>query len=92
MSLGRTSNILILLMIRAGAAAWAAEDPPAASLSIHRAPGPITIDGDLSDEGWKQATVVDVFYEINPGDNVPPPVKTVARIGYDDRFFAFGAE
>jgi Domain of unknown function (DUF5916) len=92
MSLSRTSKILILLMIRAGAAAWAAENGPAASLSIHRAPGPITIDGDLSDEGWRGAARVDTWYETNPGDNTPPKVKNVGYLTYDDKFFYAGFE
>ena len=56
-------------------------------LKLARISSPITVDGDLSDPGWREATVIDVFYEINPGDNIPPPVKTVGRIGYDDRYF-----
>src|SRR5207247_5038789 len=48
---------------------------------------PITIDGDLSDEGWRGATRVTTFYEVNPGDNVEPPVKSVGYLTYDTRFF-----
>jgi hypothetical protein len=64
-----------------------AEEEPKVKLSLSRIAGPITVDGDLSDAAWKDATVVDTFIETGPGDNVPPPVKTLARIGYDDRFF-----
>ena len=56
-------------------------------LGLPHISSPITVDGDLSDPRWQEAGVVDVFYEFNPGDNTVPPVKTVARIGYDDRFF-----
>ena len=48
---------------------------------------PITVDGDLSDPGWAEATEVPLIYEINPGDNTTPAVKTLAKIGYDDQFF-----
>ena len=67
----------------------AAQPPeePKAKLKLARISSPIHVDGDLSDPGWNEATVVETWYEINPGDNTPPPVKTVARIGYDDRFF-----
>ena len=37
--------------------------------------------------GWDEAAVIETFYEIQPGDNIAPPVKTIARIGYDDKFF-----
>jgi hypothetical protein len=29
---------------------------------------------------------VETFYETNPGDNLPPKVRTVGRLAYDDRF------
>src|SRR5579862_3250354 len=57
------------------------------TLHITRATGPIVIDGDLSDEGWRTATRVEKFYEVAPGDNVAPKVKTVGYLTYDDRFF-----
>src|SRR6185369_14471503 len=78
---------LAALAVLCAAGAMAAEEPPKATLKLSRITSPIKVDGDLSDPGWKEATVVETFYEINPGDNIPPPVKTVARIGYDDRFF-----
>src|SRR5262245_43068753 len=57
------------------------------TLTIRRITGPINVDGDLSDEGWKSAAKIETWYETNPGDNVPPKVKTVAWLGYDDKFF-----
>ncbi len=64
----------------------AAADPvPAAAIAPHQVPrldGPITIDGKLDDAAWAQALEVDIAYEISPGDNIPAPVKTTARIGY----------
>src|SRR6266849_4589629 len=55
-------------------------------LHITRATGPITIDGDLSDEGWQRATRIDKWYETRPGDNVEPKVKNVGYLTFDDRF------
>jgi hypothetical protein len=81
----RLGSIVLLAALCAGGLGAEESEPP--RLKLSRISSPITVDGDLSDPGWKEATVVDVFYEINPGDNVVPPVKTVARIGYDDRFF-----
>lgn len=57
-----------------------------AEIAVSRASGPIAVDGDLSDAGWAGATRVEKFYEANPGDNLPPKVRTVARLAYDDRF------
>ena len=38
-------------------------------ISITRAAGSITIDGALTDEGWRNATKVEKWYETDPGDN-----------------------
>ena len=92
MALSRPFKILILLMMRGAALAQAAEEAPAPPIEIHRAAGPISIDGDLSDEGWKGAARVDTWYETNPGDNTPPKVKNVGYLTYDDKFFYAGFE
>ena len=77
MVLPRPFKILILLMMRGAVLAWAEEETPVPPVEIHRAAGPIMIDGDLSDEGWKGAVRVDTWYEVNPGDNTPPKVQNV---------------
>jgi len=64
--------------------------PPPPPLTITRAAGPITIDGKLDDPGWRGAAKIDRFYEINPGNNSEPKVKTIAYITYDDRYFYIG--
>lgn len=79
-----TAFALVVALPAAGSAQSALSGDP---ISITRAPGPIAIDGDLSDEGWQQATRVDTWYEINPGDNVPPPVRNLGYLTYDDRSF-----
>ncbi|MGH9412021.1 MAG: DUF5916 domain-containing protein [Vicinamibacterales bacterium] len=60
---------------------------PIAPIHISRASGPIKIDGDLSDAAWRTATRVEKWYEIQPGDNTEPPVKSVGYLTYDARFF-----
>jgi hypothetical protein len=77
--------LLALLLSR-----LAAEEPQ--TIHITRATGPIVMDGDLSDPGWKGATKVDTWYETNPGDNVPPKVKSVGYLTYDDKFLYAGFE
>jgi hypothetical protein len=69
------------------AAGLVAEEPVPPKMSLPRITSPITIDGDLSDPGWAEAAVVDTFYEFQPGDGTVPPVKTIARVGRDDKFF-----
>jgi len=81
-------NLMAILAALAAVSAFAA-DPP---LQISRAAGPITIDGNLSDPGWQNATRIDQWYETNPGDNVEPKVKSVGYLTYDDHFFYAGFE
>lgn len=64
----------------------------AAGLGLPRAPAGIELDGDLGDPAWKQALVVDTFYETAFGDNRRPRVRTAARLMYDDRFLYVGVE
>jgi hypothetical protein len=59
---------------------------------IARAPGPIVIDGDLSDPGWRDATRLDHWFEISPGDNTEPKVLSVGYLTYDDKYFYAGFE
>ena len=53
----------------------------------------ITIDGVLSPEEWKDAILVDIDFEVNPGNNLPAKVKTSSYITYTDThlFIAFHA-
>jgi hypothetical protein len=81
----RLRALAILAVVCAPSLSGEELEPP--KLKLARISSPITVDGDLSDPGWPEATVIDTFYEINPGDNVTPPVRTVARIGYDDEYF-----
>jgi hypothetical protein len=77
------------------AAALAAVAPAASAqtslsgvpIHITRAAGHITIDGDLSDEGWRGAVRIDTWYEANPGDNTEPKVHNIGWLTYDDKYF-----
>ncbi len=68
------------------AAVRAQETLSGATIAITRAAGHITIDGDLSDEGWQHATRIDRWYETQPSDNTEPKVKNVGYLTFDDHF------
>ena len=72
----------VLATLLAASVSGAAEPVP--PLEVRRATGAIRVDGDLSDPGWQGAAVLDRFWETQPGDNVPPRVKTTAWVAYDD--------
>src|ERR1700730_7517613 len=61
-------------------------------IRISRAAGPIVVDGDLSNEGWRGAARVEKWYEAQPGDNTEPKVRNVGYLTYDDRFLYAGFE
>ncbi len=82
-----------LLALLAPRPSRAAAPQPGTPLTIkHVAAGSITIDGDLSDRGWKEVTPVTTWYETNVGDNVEPQVKNVGYLAYDDQYFYAGFE
>lgn len=60
--------------------------PVPGAVEIRRASGPIVIDGELGAGEWDGAARVDRWFEIEPGDNVEPRVRTTAFLAYDDRF------
>ncbi|MFN2498616.1 MAG: carbohydrate binding family 9 domain-containing protein [Pyrinomonadaceae bacterium] len=41
------------------------------------------IDGRVDEEVWRHATVLKDFYQIQPGDNIPPSKPTEVLLGYD---------
>ena len=88
-------RIALAILVTAVAASSFAQAPPPAPLppppiNIHRAEGAIVVDGNLDDAGWKNAAVIDRFYETSPGNNNEPKVKTIVHLTYDDRYFYIG--
>jgi hypothetical protein len=70
-----------------------ATPPPHRTFEVRRAPVAIEVDGALTDEGWKQAAVIDLPYEFFPGDNLPAPVRTefLVTFGEQHLYLAFRA-
>lgn len=87
MAVNRTRLVLLIVLYVLALAAAVLEGQTGSEIRISRAAGPIVMDGDLSDPGWKGATRIETFYETNPGDNIPPKVKTVGYLTYDEKFF-----
>src|SRR5262245_42756197 len=63
----------------------------AAPVAVKRFDKAPVIDGKADEEIWKTATLLKDFYQIDPGDNIPPSKPTELLIGYDERslYFAF---
>ncbi len=45
---------------------------------------PVKIDGVINDEAWESALKLEIGYEVRPGENVEPPVKTLLYLAYDE--------
>lgn len=73
---------VLLAPVCAGAEAFVPNVRP--ELDVHRAAGPITIDGDVTDAGWRGAARATHFAETFPGDLVKPGVETDVLVTYDD--------
>jgi len=81
--------VYFILIIAATALAapdddWVATYHP--QMDISRTTGEIEIDGLLNDAGWSGQAQARHFAEHNPGDQVQPPVATVAMLTYDDDY------
>jgi hypothetical protein len=89
MKLTRVVRLLgaALALVSAPASIRAQTALSGAAIRISRAPGPIAVDGVLSDEGWRGAARVAQWYETNPGDNTEPAVRSLGYLAYDDRYF-----
>jgi len=58
-----------------------------------RALSEIVIDGRIEEEAWAGALKLELDYEVQPGENIAPPVRTDLLVAYDERnvYFAFKA-
>jgi len=84
-TLSKTAAALLLLVMRSFPV-LAQSNLAGETLHIARATGSIKIDGNLSDEGWRDVQPLTTWYEVNPGDNTPPKLRNVGRLAYDERF------
>ena len=58
----------------------------------HRATNPIEVDGILTDLEWSAAPWTEDFVDIVGGESPSPPLRTRARLLWDDQYLYVGAE
>jgi hypothetical protein len=51
-------------------------DGPARRHVVPRGSGPIVVDGNLEEVAWRDAWSMESGCEVQPSENVPPPVRT----------------
>jgi uncharacterized protein DUF5916/cellulose/xylan binding protein with CBM9 domain len=82
-----TSKLQVEKPLKGGSSKSAVAPPEKAQpIRIPFFKNPPVIDGRLDDESWKAAAILKDFYQIQPGDNIPPSKSTEVLLGYDSRF------
>jgi hypothetical protein len=51
--------------------------------AVPRVDARIRVDGVLDEPAWREALILELGYEVEPGENVPPPVRTELLMMYD---------
>jgi hypothetical protein len=51
---------------------------------VTRAASPIKVVGYIDEVAWADAARLELGYEVQPGENITPPVRTVCLISYDE--------
>jgi hypothetical protein len=54
---------------------------------VPRITSKINIDGIVEEKAWEDALVLELNYEVDPGENIKPPVKTEVLLAYDSDGF-----
>jgi hypothetical protein len=44
----------------------------------------IRVDADLGEQAWSEALVLELSYEVEPGENIEPPVRTEVLLTFDE--------
>ena len=94
--------LLILALALLSPVVVSGQDPPTSttsnanaltervSITAVRVETPPTIDGQLNDQAWRTAAVVEQFVQRTPVEGAPATEKTAVYIAYDDTQMYFG--
>ena len=55
-------------------------------LSLNTLSENISLDGVISDDEWKEASIFDLEYEVMPSRNTPAGLKTTAYVKFDEKY------
>ena len=77
-------TLLIVLLAFAGGAFSQEAPAPQKPHAVPKATSEIAIDGVIDEQAWHDALTLELNYEVRPGENTEPPVRTVVFITYDE--------
>ena len=72
------------LLLAAAASPVGAQSSRERPYPVRRATSEIVVDGRVLEEAWADALTLELRYEVRPGENVEPPVRTEMFLAYDD--------
>ena len=90
-SLRLLATAVLLLLTSATTAAYLQGDERK-TFDISRTDTAPIIDGELDDDVWQDATVVDDFHMTSPIDGATPSESTIVRVMFDDEFLYIAAD
>ena len=67
-----------------------AQNQPGSEFHIHKAKGPVVLDGALTEEDWLSSDVATGFFMNTPFDSIPPQKETEVRMTFDDHNLYLG--
>ncbi len=80
----RTATSWLLAWCAAATLAGQGTGPDREPRVVPRATSRVTIDGFIDEQAWDDALILELGFEVRPGENTPPPVRTVAFLTYDE--------
>lgn len=81
------TSVIIVLFLLVSIPVQAVGEPEKVPHQIPKVTSKIRVDGVLDDDAWKNALVLELKYEVNPGENIDPPVKTEVLLAYSNTHF-----
>jgi len=83
---GWAQGALAATLLLTSGVASAADEPGSRDnpYRVTRATSEVVVDGVIDEPAWDDALTLELEYEVSPGENVPPPVRTQVFITYDE--------
>jgi hypothetical protein len=81
--------LLLALVVASPLASAETQEPVAGNRSripfpVPRTTETLTLDGAIAEMLWEHALMLPLRYEVQPGENIDPPVRTEMLLAYDD--------
>lgn len=74
---------LLIFTVQVGAQPGKSDDP----YVVPRTVSQVVIDGVIDEDAWDEALTLELRYEVSPGENTEPPVRTVVFVTFNESHF-----